>query len=192
MQQLSPAQRQALERLQAAQAAAIATLNAPAEDPVTHYLQQSSSRQELAVARHELSALRDLRSEMDPQAAHGIAGGGALGADGGGGLVDPRAEVARLEQMPGGTSDELARVRAEVQLLQQELGLPVPNAAGDAGGPPPVGGDPTDMPPPPPVVMAPPVAADDGGAASDGGHDSSGAAQTEAPPGSLWARLGFA
>ena len=44
MAQLSPAQRQALERLQAAQAAAIAALNAPAEDPVTHYLQQSSSR----------------------------------------------------------------------------------------------------------------------------------------------------
>ena len=46
MHQLSPAQRQALERLQAAQAAAIA-LNAPADDPVTHYLQQSSSRQSL-------------------------------------------------------------------------------------------------------------------------------------------------
>lgn len=173
MHQLSPAQRQALERLQAAQASAIAALNAPADDPVTHYLQQSSSRQELAIARHELGALRDLRSEMDPQAA-----------DGGAQSVDPRAEVARLEQAPGGTADELARVRAEVHQLQQELGLPVPSGA-DTGAPPPVGGDPTEMPPPP-VVMAPPVAADDAGGASDGG------AQSEAPSGSLWARLGFA
>ena len=142
MGQLSPAQRQALERLQAAQAAAIAALNAPAEDPVTHYLKQSTSRsapsflylslsvavsasvsvslsdcvcasvfaavaaasiclclcprvrlclcsRELAIARHELRALRELRVEMDPQVA----------GDGGTAPVDPRAEVARLEQV---------------------------------------------------------------------------------------------
>ena len=173
MHQLSPAQRQALERLQAAQAAAIAALNAPADDPVTHYLQQSSSRQELAIARHELRALRDLRSEMDPQAV-----------DSGAVPVDPRAEVARLEQAPGGTADELARVRAEVHQLQQELGLPVPGGV-VTGAPPPISGDPSEMPPPPPVVTAPPVAAHDGGGASD-------EAQSEAPSGSLWARLGFA
>ncbi len=172
MHQLSPAQRQALERLQAAQAAAIAALNAEADDPVTHYLQQSASRQELAIARHELRALRDLRSEMDPQSA-----------DCGAVPVDPRAEVARLEQAPGGTAEELARVRAEVQQLQQELGLPVPGGA-HTGAPPPVAGDPSEMPPPP-VVMAPPVA-------SDGSGASDGAAQSEAPSGSLWARLGFA
>ena len=93
--------------------------------------------QELAIARHELRALRELRVEMDPQVA----------ADGATAPVDPRAEVARLEQVPhthhthhpspsplrmpvppskclmcqapGGTADELARVRSEVSLLQQ-------------------------------------------------------------------------
>jgi serine/threonine protein kinase len=200
-QQLSPLQRQAIERLQAAQAAAAAALAAPAEDPVTHYLQQSASRQQLAVARHELAALRDLRSEMQqqpqdqPPPSRGLGGDAAAAAD-------PRAEVARLEQMR--TADELATVRGEVRLLQQELGLPnvpPPGAAagggGDAGGaPPPIGGSGGGsegqlMPPPPPPVAAPAVAGEDGGGGGGGGS-AGGQQDSEAPPGSLWARLGLA
>ena len=176
--QLSPAQRQALERLQAAQAAAHATLVAPAEDPVTHYLQQSSSRQQLAIARHELAALRDLRSEMDPRRA--VEGGG-------GGALDPRAEVARLEQMR--TADELAAVRAEVRGLQQDLGLPLPIEGGSA--PPAVGGGRELMPPPPPVVMAPPIAGE-GGAVDGSGSPGGDGLGEDALADSLWARLGFA
>ena len=159
---LSAAQRQALERLQAAQAQASAALAQPAEDPVTHYLQQSESRRQLAVARHELSALRGLRAEMDEQG-----GGGAAGA-GGPAVVDPRAELARLQQIR--TADELSSVQEEVRLLQTELGIPLPSgpaapqqAAMEA------------MPPPP--VPAPVEA-----------QDAAGAATTSE---SLWTRLGF-
>ena len=159
---LSAAQRQALERLQAAQAQASAALAQPAGDAVTHYLQQSESRRQLAVARHELSALRGLRAEMDEQG-----GGGAAGA-GGPAVVDPRAELARLQQIR--TADELSSVQEEVRLLQTELGIPLPSgpaapqqAAMEAMPPPPV---------PAPVES----------------QDAAGAATTSE---SLWTRLGF-